>query len=245
MSPAICSAEPGYVVAMAETISFPSNGSDASGYLVRPDGGSGPGVLVIQEWWGLDWGIKEMADRLGAAGFTALAPDLYHGELAGHDEMDKAGGLMQSMPPDRAARDMSGAIDYLSGLDGATGRGIGVVGFCMGGMLSFLIAAARPDKVAATVPFYGFPQGDMEPDWSKLTATIRGHMAANDDFFPPEAAAALEAKLRGMGKDVTLTVHPGTGHAFMGPHNALGTLNEDLAATVWAEVTAFLHEQLD
>jgi carboxymethylenebutenolidase len=230
---------------MAETISFPSNGSEASGYLVRPDGGSGPGVLVIQEWWGLDSGIKEMADRLGVAGFVALAPDLYHGELAAHDEMDKAGQLMQSMPPDRAARDMSGAIDYLAGLDAVTGRGIGVVGFCMGGMLSFLIAAGRPDKVTAAVPFYGFPQGDMEPDWSKMTATIRGHMAAHDDYFGPEAAAALEAKLRGMGKDVTLTVHPGTGHAFMAPHNALGTLNEEVASVIWPQVVSFLHEQLD
>ncbi|HEX2785130.1 MAG TPA: dienelactone hydrolase family protein [Ilumatobacteraceae bacterium] len=230
---------------MADTISFPSNGSEASGYLVTPESGSGPGVLVIQEWWGLDSGIKEMADRLGAAGFVALAPDLYHGELAAHDEMDKAGQLMQSMPPDRAARDMSGAIDYLDGLDAVTGRGIGVVGFCMGGMLSFLIAAGRPDKVTAVVPFYGFPQGDMEPDWSKLTATIRGHMAAHDDYFGPEAAAALEAKLRGMGKDVTLTVHPGTGHAFMAPHNALGTLNEEVASVIWPQVVSFLHEQLD
>ena len=230
---------------MAETISFPSNGSEASGYLVTPESGSGPGVLVIQEWWGLDSGIKEMADRLGAAGFVALAPDLYHGELAAHDEMDKAGQLMQSMPPDRAARDMSGAIDYLDGLDTVTGRGIGVVGFCMGGMLSFLIAAGRPDKVTAVVPFYGFPQGDMEPDWSTLTATIRGHMAAHDDYFGPEAAAALEAKLRGMGKDVTLTVHPGTGHAFMAPHNALGTLNEEVASVIWPQVVSFLHEQLD
>jgi carboxymethylenebutenolidase len=230
---------------MAETISFPSNGSTASGYLVRPTGGSGPGVLVIQEWWGLDSGIKEMASRIAAAGFVALVPDLYHGELAQHDEMDKAGQLMQSMPPNRAARDMSGAIDHLAGLDGVTGRGIGVVGFCMGGMLSFLIAAARPDKVVAAVPFYGFPQGDMEPDWSSMTAVIRAHVAENDDFFPPAAATALEAKLRGMGKDVTLTVHPGTGHAFMGPHNALGTLNEDLAAVIWPQAIAFLHEQLD
>jgi carboxymethylenebutenolidase len=230
---------------MAETISFPSNGSEASGYLVRPDSGSGPGVLVIQEWWGLDSGIKEMASRLAAGGFVALAPDLYHGELAAHDEMDKAGQLMQSMPPDRAARDMSGAIDYLAGLDDVTGSGIGVVGFCMGGMLSFLIAAARPDKVVAAVPFYGFPQGDMEPDWTNLSASIRGHMAAHDDFFSPEAAAALEAKLQGMGKDVTLTVHPETGHAFMGPHNALGTLNEEVAAAVWPQVLTFLHEKLD
>ena len=229
---------------MAETISFPSNGSEASGYLVRPDGGSGPGVLVIQEWWGLDSGIKEMASRLGAAGFVALAPDLYHGELAAHDEMDKANSLMNAMPPDRAARDMSGAIDYLAGLDGVTGSGIGVVGFCMGGMLSFLIAAARSDKVVAVAPFYGFPPPEMEPDWSKLTATIRGHMAEHDDFFTPEGAKALEAKLQGMGKDVTLTVHPGTGHAFMAPHNALGTLNEEVASVIWPQVIEFLHDKL-
>ena len=230
---------------MAETISFPSNGSDASGYLVRPDGGSGPGVLVIQEWWGLDSGIKEMANRLGTAGFVALAPDLYHGELAAHDEMDKANELMNAMPPDRAARDMSGAIDYLAGLDGVTGPGIGVVGFCMGGMLSFLIAAARPDKVVAVAPFYGFPPPGMEPDWSKLTATIRGHMAEHDDFFTPEGAKALEAKLQGMGKDVSLTIHPGTGHAFMAPHNALGTLNEEVASVIWPQVVEFLHDKLD
>ena len=230
---------------MAETISFPSNGSEASGYLVRPDGGSGPGVLVIQEWWGLDSGIKEMATRLGTAGFVALAPDLYHGELAAHDEMDKANELMNAMPPDRAARDMSGAIDYLAGLDGVTGSGIGVVGFCMGGMLSFLIAAARPDKVVAVAPFYGFPPPEMEPDWSKLTATIRGHMAEHDDFFTPEGAKALEAKLQGMGKDVSLTIHPGTGHAFMAPHNALGTLNEEVASVIWPQVCEFLHDKLD
>ena len=230
---------------MAETISFPSNGSEASGYLVRPDGGSGPGVLVIQEWWGLDSGIKEMTDRLGTAGFVALAPDLYHGELAAHDEMDKAGELMNAMPPDRAARDMSGAIDYLAGLEGVTGSGIGVVGFCMGGMLSFLIAAARPDKVVAVAPFYGFPPPEMEPDWSKLTATIRGHMAEHDDFFTPEGAKALEAKLQGMGKDVSLTIHPGTGHAFMAPHNALGTLNEEVASVIWPQVVEFLHDKLD
>jgi hypothetical protein len=89
-------------------------------------------------------------------------------------------------------------------------------------------------------PFYGFPQGAMEPDWSKLTATISGHMAEQDNFFPPDAARALEAKLRGMGKTVTLTVHPGTGHAFMGPHNALGTFNATSAAQIWPEVVSFL-----
>lgn len=227
---------------MAETVEFPSNGGNASGYLVTPPSGSGPGILVIQEWWGLDSGIKEMTDRLGAAGFVALAPDLYHGELAGHTEMDKAGKLMQSMPPDRAGRDMSAAIDYLAKHAAVTSQSIGVVGFCMGGMLSFIIAANRPDKVKAIVPFYGFPQGDHEPDWSKLEATVRGHMAEHDNFFSPAAAHALEAKLRTLGKDVTLTVYPGSGHAFMAPHNALGTKDEALAAKLWPEVIAFLKE---
>jgi carboxymethylenebutenolidase len=229
---------------MAETVEFRSNGSKASGYLVTPEKGSGPGVLVIQEWWGLDSGIKEMANRLGQAGFVALAPDLYHGELAAHDEMDKASHLMQSMPPDRAGRDMSGAIDYLASHPAVTSKGIGVVGFCMGGMLSFIIAANRPDKVKAVVPFYGFPQGATEPDWSKLAAVISGHMAEQDSFFSPEAARALEAKLRAMGKNVTLTVHPGTGHAFMAPHNALGTFNAEVAGKVWPQALAFLKDNL-
>jgi carboxymethylenebutenolidase len=229
---------------MAQTIEFRSNGNTASGYLATPPDGSGPGVLVIQEWWGLDSGIKQQADRLAAAGFIALAPDLYHGQVAGHDEMDKASHLMQSLPADRAARDMSGAIDFLRSHPSVTGNGIAVVGFCMGGMLSFIIAANRPDAVKAVVPFYGFPQGAAEPDWSKLSAKIRGHMAEKDDYFTPDAARALEKKLRGMGKDVTLTVHPGTGHAFMGPHNALGTLNAALAEQIWPQVTTFLRESL-
>jgi carboxymethylenebutenolidase len=233
-----------YPARMSEMVEFRSNGNVASGYLVKPAAGSGPGVLVIQEWWGLDSGIKEMTDRLAAAGFVALAPDLYHGALAGHDEMDKAAHLMQELPPDRAARDMSGAVDYLASHASVIGDGIGVVGFCMGGMLSFIIAANRPDKVKAVVAFYGFPQGVMEPDWSKLTASISGHMAEQDDYFPPAAAHALETKLRGMGKQVTLKVHPGTGHAFMGPHNALGTLNTELAAQIWPEVVTFLKDTL-
>ena len=169
-------------------------------------------------------------------------PDLYHGELAEHTEMDKAAQLMTTLPPDRAARDMSGAVDFLAGA--STGNGIGVIGFCMGGMLAWLLATNRPDQIKAVVSFYGYPQGEMEPDWSQLQAPARGHMAENDDFFGPQGARALESKLQGMGKDCEITVHPGTGHAFMGPHNALGTFNEELAEQIWPGVIAFLHEQL-
>lgn len=229
---------------MAEMVSFPSNGGDASGYLVVPDAGTGPGIIVVQEWWGLDSGTKEMADRLAAAGFVALAPDLYHGELAEHTEMDKASELMQALPPDRAGRDMSGAVDYLAGHDATTGDGIGVVGFCMGGMLTFILAALRPDKVKAMVSFYGFPHGDDQPDYSKIEAAIQGHMAEHDDFFPPSAAMHLEAELQALGKEVSITVYPGTGHAFMAPHNALGNTDPDLAEQIWPGVLSFLHDHL-
>jgi carboxymethylenebutenolidase len=229
---------------MGDNIEFASNGGTDGGYLVVPASGSGPGLVLVQEWWGLDSGTKDAAERLGREGFVVLAPDLYHGDLAEHTEMDKAAQLMTALPPDRAARDMSGAIDYLAGHSAVTSDGIGVVGFCMGGMLSFLLATGRPDKVKAVVAFYGFPSGDNEPDWSKLDAPVRGHMAENDDFFGPEDAGALEAKLQGMGKDVQFTVHPGTGHAFMATHNALGTRDEALAEQIWPGVVAFLHEQL-
>lgn len=231
---------------MAQTVEFASNGNTASGYLAVPEGGTGPGLLVIQEWWGVSQSLKDVCDRLADAGFVALAPDLYHGELADpeHQEMDKAAELMNAMPPDRAGRDMSGAVDYLAGHEAVTGTGVGVVGFCMGGMLALIIAANRGDKITAAVPFYGYPSGDAEPDWSGLTAVVRGHMAENDDFFGPAGATALEGKLQGLGKDVQLTVHAGTGHAFMGPHNALGTLDEARAERIWPEVIGFLHDQL-
>ena len=92
---------------MGDIVTFASNGGEASGYLAHPEGGPGPGVIVIQEWWGLIPQIRGVADMLAENGLVALAPDLYHGELAGHDEMDKAGALMTNLPPDRAARDLS------------------------------------------------------------------------------------------------------------------------------------------
>jgi dienelactone hydrolase len=101
----------------------------------------------------------------------------------------------------------SGGVDYLVEHEATTGDGIGVVGFCMGGLLTFVLASLRPDRVKAAVPFYGFPQGDDQPVYASMTASIQGHMAEHDDFFPPEAAKELEGRLQAMGKDVTLTVH--------------------------------------
>ena len=230
---------------MGETVEFPSNGNNASGYLARPSSGSGPGVLVIQEWWGLVPQIKAVCDRLAADGFTALAPDLYHGDIAEHTEMDKAGQLMTSLPPDRAARDMQGAIDFLLRHDAVTGEKVGVVGFCMGGMLTLVIAAVAGDKVAAAAPYYGAPLDPATaPDWTNLTAKVRGHFAENDDFFGPEPVKALERQLKDMGKDVVFEIHPGTGHAFANEEDALGTYNETEASKAWSQTLDFFRSTL-
>jgi carboxymethylenebutenolidase len=103
----------------------------------------------------------------------------------------------------------------------------------------------RPDKIKAVVPFYGYPYGDQQPDYARITAAIQGHMAENDDFFGPEGAAALESRLRELGKECSITVHPGTGHAFMAPHNALGTYDQEAYDRIWPQVLSFLHEKLD
>jgi carboxymethylenebutenolidase len=229
---------------MSQTVEFPSNGDTASGYLATPTSGTGRALLVIQEWWGLVPQIKRVCDRLAQEGFVALAPDLYHGEHAEHTEMDKANELMQSLPPDRAARDMAGAIDYLLGHQAVQGNAVGVIGFCMGGMLALMIAALQSDKVAVAVPFYGAPLGDMAPDWSGLTASVQGHFAENDDFFPPGPVKELEKELQGMGKDVEFIVYPNTGHAFGNEENALGTHDAAATETAWGRALAFLRSKL-
>jgi len=225
-----------------QMIEFPVNGTTAGGYLAASKSGSGTGVLVLQEWWGLVPQIKGVCNRLADEGFTALAPDLYHGDFANHTEMDKAGELMTSLPPDRAARDMAGAIDHLLSLDSCSSSQVGVVGFCMGGMLTLMVSALESSRVAVAAPFYGAPLDDGAPDWNGLTAKVEGHFAAHDDFFPPEAIKGLESQLQELGKDVNFHIYEGTGHAFANEENALGTYDSEAANTAWERTLNLLNE---
>jgi carboxymethylenebutenolidase len=166
---------------------------------------------VIQEWWGLVPHIEDVADRFAAAGFTALAPDLYHGESS--TEPDGAGKLMMGLNLAQAAKDLSGAVDYLHTTTGH--QKVGVVGYCMGGGLTLVLACQRPDAIAAAAPYYGvIPWPSAQPDWSKLEAKVIGEYAELDDFAGPETVKALEAQLKALGKDATLNIHAGSQHAF-------------------------------
>ena len=198
---------------MGDIVDYPSNGTTGSGYFAPAAGGSGPGVIVIQEWWGLVPHIRDVVDRFAAEGFSALAPDLFRGRST--TEPDEAGKLMMTLNLEQAAKDMRGAIAFLKGHDSVTSRGVGVTGFCMGGGLALMLAAQEPQDVDACAPFYGLiPWEQAEPDWSRIDCPVRGHYAEQDSFFGPDKVEALQKKLTDLGKDAELTVHPGVDHAY-------------------------------
>ncbi len=225
---------------MGELVSFPSNGHEAGGYLALPVSGQGPAVVVIQEWWGLVPHIEQVCDRFAAEGFVALAPDLYHGAKVANSEPDEAGKLMMALNTDQAVKDMSGAVDFLLGNDAVSSSSVGVVGFCMGGGLALALACARPDAVSACCPFYGvMPWPSLQPDYSKLEASVLGHFAEDDTMFTPAMVRELERRLRAEGKEVELIIHTDTDHAFFNDtrpevHDA------EASSRAWDSVVPFL-----
>ena len=191
-------------------VQFSSNGGTTQGYLAVPEKGSGPGVVVIQEWWGLVDHIKDVCDRFADEGYVALAPDLYHGETT--KSPDEAGKMMMSLRIDQAEKDLRGAIQYLLAHEATTGDKGGTVGFCMGGALS-LYAASKNEQVGACVVFYGI-HPNVKPDLPNLKAPVLGIYAERDQSTPPEAVRDLEQKLKGLGKSVEMHIYPNVGHAF-------------------------------
>jgi carboxymethylenebutenolidase len=226
---------------MGERVEFPSNGHTAGGYLALP-AEPGPGVVVIQEWWGLVPHIEDVCDRFAGEGFAALAPDLYHGETT--TEPDEAGKLMMALNLAQAARDMAGAVALLRDHDAVTGDAVGVTGFCMGGGLALVLACQQGAAIGACVPYYGLiPWENAQPDWSALQAAVQGHYAGDDGFFTPEAARELEAQLRDLGKEVEIFIYEGADHAFFNDTRP-EVYDEQAAILAWSRTLTFLRQKL-
>jgi len=221
---------------MSEMVSYPSNGSQGQGYLALPASGSGPGVVVLQEWWGVNDQIKEVCDRFASEGFVALAPDIYRGVVT--REPDEAGKLMMQLNIEQAAKDMSGAVVYLAAHDAVTSSGVGVVGFCMGGALALWLATLQPELVDAVAPYYGVAGWPSPPDFSLLQAPVQGHYAEFDDFAGPVAVAALQTELTDLGKAHEFFVYPGTEHAFTNHHRP-EVHDQAATETAWTRTVAF------
>jgi carboxymethylenebutenolidase len=226
---------------MGESIAFPGQGGERHGYLATPPRGQGRGVLVVSEYWGLVPHITDVCDRLAGEGFVALAPDLLTSRVT--TDPEQAGEWMMAMNPSEAAADLSAAVDAVGSRSDA--RGVGVVGFCMGGGLAYVVAAARPDAVRAVVPFYGaIPWPGAEPDYAAITGAVLGHYAANDRWATPQLSREIERRIRAGGNtDVTIHVYPGTEHAFFNDTRP-EVYAAAAAALAWERTVAFLRDRL-
>jgi carboxymethylenebutenolidase len=222
-----------------QMIEFQSNGGTAEGYLSLPESGRGPGVVVIQEWWGLVPHIKDVADRFAAAGFVALAPDLYHGDVA--RSPDEAGKMMMALNIAQTEKDLRGAVEYLLSHEATGGDSVGTVGFCMGGVLS-LYAASKNERVGACVVFYGI-HPKVEPDFENLSAPVLGLYAEKDSMVTPEVVRALEEKVRGHGKSIETHTYPGADHAFFNDTRP-EVYDAEAAADAWRRTIEFLRKHL-
>jgi carboxymethylenebutenolidase len=227
---------------MGEQVTFPANGGAASGYLAKPGSGKGPGVIVIQEWWGLNDQVKGVADMLAREGFTALAPDFYHGKSAKIGEPDDAQKLMMDLfQSDTAARDARGAAKYLAKNPAVSSAKVGVIGFCMGGGLALLTAAEAPAEIGAVVDCYGVGQ-DLAGRAAKIKAPVLGIFGGKDHYMPG-ALDDVEKGLRQSGAKFEKHVYPQADHAFLNEQRK-DVHRPDDAKDAWSKVLRFLRENL-
>jgi carboxymethylenebutenolidase len=223
---------------MGLNVDIDTGEKDVAAYLAVPSSGTGPGVLVLHAWWGLNDVFREVCDGLAAEGFVALAPDLHDGAIA--EDIPTAERLLKAVPNADRTRYVEAAADALQAQPEVIGASIGIVGFSMGASWAVWLAPQRPN-VAAVVAFYGASDGGFA---GEMEAAFQGHYAEHDDFEPAEAVRRLETELREAGRDAQVHVYPGTGHWFF-ERDRPSDFNSDAAALAWERTAAFLHSHLD
>ncbi len=220
-------------------IEFSGNGQTYSGYLSPSKNGVGPGVIVIQEWWGLVGHIKDVADRFAAEGFTALAPDYYQGKET--TEPDEAASLMMALQIDEAERVTDGAIDALLEHPACSGEKVAIVGFCMGGQLAVYAATVNP-KIAACVNYYGV-HPNVHVDYKKLDIPLMGFFAEYDEYAFPTVVSSIDLQLTELGKAHRFHTYDKTHHAFFNSDRP-EVYDQAAAEDSWEKMVKFFHKQL-
>ena len=220
---------------MGETVKYNTpNGGEVTGYLARA-AGSRKHVVVIQEWWGLNPQIRGVCDRFAAAGFQALAPDLYKGRVT--ESPDEANHMMSGLDWVGATeQDVRGAVQYLK----ANGGKAAVMGFCMGGALT-IIASVKIPELDAAVCFYGIPPTEAA-DPKQVQRPLQCHFANQDDWCTPTAVNAFEATLKAAGVQHELFRYEAQ-HGFFNEQRA-GVYNTDASKHAWERMLGFLNMHL-
>ena len=208
----------------------------APAYVAVPDSGTGPGVVVLHAWWGLNDFFTRLCNRLAQAGFVAVAPDLYDGKIA--STVEEAERLLGESDVDLIRRRIDEAITFLRRHPAVQGTGIGLIGFSMGGAWALLTSTTHPDDVAAVVIFYG----NEAADYSNSRAAYLGHFAEDDPWEPSDGVQQLQAALQAAGRDVTFYTYSGVGHWFFEDNRP--EYDAKAARLAWERSIEFLRIQL-
>jgi carboxymethylenebutenolidase len=216
-------------------VEFPANGRTVQGYLARPADAGAPGLIVIQEWWGLVPHIKDVVERFAREGFVALAPDLYYGQQT--EEPDEARKLAMEMDRQHAIRDLEAAAEYLRSLGCAR---VGATGYCMGGGLVWELAT-RPGVIDAGAPYYGRPIAIERID--EVTVPIEGFYGEKDQGIPADGVRRVADALRAQGKDVDVHIYEGADHAFFNDTRS-SSYHREASKDAWQRTLAFFRRTL-
>ena len=221
-------------------VEIPTSVGTGSGYLSLPQGaGKHPGIIVIQEWWGVDDWIKEQTDRMSGEGYVAFAADLYRGHVT--SDPKEAHELMRGLPEDRAMTDLVGAFNYLASHPNVDPTRIAVIGWCMGGGYALALATREPRLKAAVINY-----GRLVTDPAaikNIEAAVLGNFAGQDRGIPARDVEQFSKALRSAGKDVDIKVYPEQQHAFMNTNNKDG-YDAAAAQDAWQRIYAFLKARL-
>ncbi len=229
-------------VVRTEMVDLAVNGDGARAFVARPnDETVRPGVVLIQEWWGLEPHIKDLAQRLAAEGFVTAVPDLYHGQIATEPDDAQKMVMMIRSNVEQAVREVQGAIDTLVARPDVEPKKVGLIGFCVGGFLTYKTAESADDKLAAVLPFYGAGYDPTPQDVARIQALVLAFYGEKDQSVPMAQVDKIRGLFKDAGKQYEAITYP-AGHAFVNPAHGMG--DETSAREAWARAVAFLKEHL-
>jgi carboxymethylenebutenolidase len=217
------------------------NGNGAYAYVAQPDDDQQhPGVVLIQEWWGIEPHIQDLAQKLATDGFIVAVPDLYHGKIATEPNDAMRIMMMVRNNVDSAVNEIIGTLNTLKNYPHVQPKKLGLIGFCMGGFLAYTTASRYPD-LGAVLPFYGAGYDPTPEEVAKVNAPVYAFYGSQDNSVPAEQRAKIERLYKEAGKDYHVKVY-NAGHAFINPDHGMG--NKAAADDAWAIAVSFLKEHL-
>lgn len=217
------------------------NGDGAYAFVAQPDDdATHPGVVLVQEWWGIEPHIRDLAQKLAADGFVVAVPDLYHGKIATEPNDAQKMIMMIRGNVDKAAKEIIGALDTVKAMSNVEPKKLGLIGFCVGGFMTYVVASRYPD-LGAVVPFYGAGYDPTPEEVAKVNAPVLAFYGSKDQSVPPQQIQKIQQEYKAAGKDLTVKIYD-AGHAFINPAHGMG--NEKAAAEAWPLAVNFLKQHL-